>query len=242
MDELSDGKEMDENRPQPPGTPDYADHRGRGRRREGAAPKHQTHTGAQGDNRSQPGSASSLIGSLGDINLTDSQLAALETAVQQRLADEQAKTEDAEERLLRTQADFANYKRRNDQEREQQARFATMMLVAELLPVLDNLDRALSTVPENVSRLPWMEGLLLVDRQLRATLEKQGLQPINALGTHFDPMQHEAIIHEESTEHEDDEVIAELRRGYMLHDKVVRPTLVKVAKRVEPAVSTTEEN
>jgi molecular chaperone GrpE len=185
--------------------------------------------------------AASVAGALGDFKLSDAQLAALEGAVQERLAAEHGRTEEAVQRLARTQADFTNYKRRNEQEREQQARFATMLLVSEMLPVLDNLDRALATVPESVTGLPWTDGLLLVDRQLRATLEKQGLQPINALGARFDPTQHEAIIHEESTEHADDEVIAELRRGYMLHDKVVRPTLVKVAKRVEPTGQSSEE-
>ena len=183
-----------------------------------------------------------FVASLGDIRLTAEQSATVEKAVQQRIADEQAKCEEAVQRLARTQADFTNYKRRNEQERDQQSRFANLLLVQELLPVLDNLDRALATIPESVSSLPWMDGLMLVDRQLRATLEKQGLKPIVALGTRFDPMVHEAIIQEPTTDYEDDEVIAELQRGYMLHDRVVRPTLVKVAKRVESAASTTEEN
>jgi molecular chaperone GrpE len=152
--------------------------------------------------------------------------------LQQRAAAEQQRAEEAVSRLQRVQADFINYKRRSEQEREGQARFATMVLVKELLPILDNFDRALATMPEEVKNLPWTEGLLLVDRSLRATLERQGLKPIEAVGTRFDPTLHEAIIHEESADHVDDEVIAELQRGYMLHDKVVRPTLVKVAKHV----------
>lgn len=99
-----------------------------------------------------------------------------------------------------------------------------------MLPVLDNLDRLLATMPDAVKGLPWAEGLVLVDRHLRGTLEKQGLKPIEAVGARFDPMLHEAIIHEDSDEYADDEVTAELRRGYVLHDKVVRPTLVKVAR------------
>lgn len=216
---------------------DSGDHRGKGKRREGSGPKQHGAGTAQAEN--QP---ATFVSSVGDIKLTEEQASILEGAVQQHLAGEQAKTEDAVQRLLRTQADFANYKRRNEQEREQQARFANLLLVQELLPVLDNLDRALATIPEAVSGLPWMDGLALVDRQLRATLEKQGLKPIVALGTRFDPMVHEAIIQEPTTDYEDDEVIAELQRGYMLHDRVVRPTLVKVAKRVESAASTTEEN
>jgi molecular chaperone GrpE len=155
--------------------------------------------------------------------------------VQERVATEQSRAEEAIIRLQRVQADFINYKRRSEQEREGQARFATMVLVKELLPILDNFDRALATMPEEVKNLPWTEGLLLVDRQLRATLEKQGLKPIEAVGARFDPTIHEAIIHEESADHADDEVIAELQRGYMLHDKVVRPTLVKVAKNAARA-------
>jgi molecular chaperone GrpE len=167
--------------------------------------------------------------------LTDEQRQLIERTVQERVAAEQARAEEALARVQRVQADFVNYKRRSEQEREGQARFAAMVLVKELLPVLDNFDRALATMPEEVKNLPWTEGLLLVDRQLRATLEKQGLKPIEAVGARFDPMLHEAIIHEESSDHADDEVIAELQRGYMLHDKVVRPTLVTVAKNVAHA-------
>jgi molecular chaperone GrpE len=169
----------------------------------------------------------------GIASLSADQQAQVERLVAERLTQEQAKTEEANTRWQRTQADFANYKRRNEQEREQQGRFATLVLVSELLPVLDDLDRALATMPEAVQGLPWTDGLRLVDRNLRGTLEKQGLKPIEAVGAKFDPMLHEAIIHEESPEHDDDEVIAELRRGYMLHDRVVRPTLVKVAKHVD---------
>jgi len=165
-------------------------------------------------------------------SLSQEQRALVDRLVGERVTQEQAKAEEANVRWQRTQADFANYKRRNEQEREQQGKFATLLLVSELLPVLDDLDRALTTMPESVQGLPWTDGLLLVDRILRGTLEKQGLRQIEAVGARFDPMLHEAIIQEESSDYADDEVVAELRRGYMLHDKVVRPTLVKVAKHV----------
>jgi molecular chaperone GrpE len=221
MVETTDGKLMEEQNRQESQGVETSEHHGRGRRREQTSGKH--------------GPAS---GPLVEPILSEAQ----EAAVQQRLVEEQAKAEDAVQRLARSQADFANYKRRNEQEREQQARFANLMLVSDMLEILDNLDRAMATVPEAVSSEPWMEGLILVDRQLRGTLEKHGLQAIAALGTKFDPMLHEAIIHEESTEHPDDEVMAELRRGYMLHDRVVRPTLVKVAKHVEQATEPSEGN
>lgn len=161
---------------------------------------------------------------------TEAQQAMIEKLVEERLAAEQVKTEEVTARLLRAQADFSNYKRRSEQEREGQAKFATTVLVTELLPILDNFDRALATMPEEVRSLPWTEGLLLVDRHLRGTLEKQGLKPIEAVGSRFDPTMHEAIIQEESADHEDDQVIAELQRGYLMHDRVIRPSLVKVAK------------
>jgi molecular chaperone GrpE len=243
MDEAIDREEMQEDqRPPRDAGQDRGEQRSRFRRSEASSGKSNT-PGDVDQFQGQPSMNPSLIAeALGELNLSNAQVEALETSVQELLASEQARTEEAVQRLARTQADFSNYKRRNDQEREQQARYATMLLVSELLPVLDNLDRALATVPESVTGLPWTDGLLLVDRQLRATLEKQGLQPINALGTRFDPTQHEAIIHEESTEHADDEVIAELRRGYILHDRVVRPTLVKVAKHVEATAQSSEEN
>ncbi|HEY8287416.1 MAG TPA: nucleotide exchange factor GrpE [Chloroflexota bacterium] len=202
--------------------------------REGADSRRRWHRrGAQNDGDSH--ASEETHAAEGDdvaASLSQEQLALVERLVGERLTQEQAKTEEANVRWQRTQADFANYKRRNEQERDQQGKFATLLLVSELLPVLDDLDRALATMPESVQGLPWTDGLLLVDRILRATLEKQGLRQIEAVGARFDPMLHEAIIQEESSDFADDEVVAELRRGYMLHDKVVRPTLVKVAKHV----------
>ena len=177
----------------------------------------------------------------GNIDRPDERTAAVEGAVQQRLAEETARCEDTEQRLVRIQADYSNYKRRTEQEREQRERLSNLALVRELLPVLDSLDRAVAVVPEAVSGLPWMDGLLLVDRQLRATLEKQGLTPIVAVGTRFDPTVHEAILQELTPEYDDGTVIAELQRGYMLHDALVRPTLVKVAKHVQSAARTARE-
>jgi molecular chaperone GrpE len=155
--------------------------------------------------------------------------------LKEQLAFEQAKADEFKQQVARAQADFVNYKRRMEQDREQQARLIAWTVVQDIVPILDNLDLTLANMPEAVRELSWAEGLLLVDRQLRATLEKQGLRPIDAVGTSFNPSLHEAIVHEESSEHADNEIIAELRRGYVLHDKVVRPTLVKVAKHVESA-------
>jgi molecular chaperone GrpE len=162
------------------------------------------------------------------------------SALQEQIVAERAKSEELKQQVLRAQADFVNYKRRVEQDREQQARQATWTVVQDIVPILDNLDLTLANMPEAVRGLSWADGLLLVDRQLRATLERQGLRPIEAVGTIFDPTLHEAIVHEESSEHADNEIIAELRRGYLLNDKVVRPTLVKVAKHVDNDTQTQE--
>lgn len=194
------------------------------------APQHEQRGrwGKKSDRQRRPADAETE--ETGGAPFTEAQQGMIEKLVEERLASEQAKTEEVTTRLLRAQADFANYKRRSEQEREGQAKFATTVLVTELLPILDNFDRALATMPDEVRSLPWTEGLLLVDRHLRGTLEKQGLKPIEAVGSRFDPTLHEAIIQEESADHEDDEVIAELQRGYVMHDRVIRPSLVKVAK------------
>jgi molecular chaperone GrpE len=138
----------------------------------------------------------------------------------------------AEEHLhnwQRTAADFANYKRRTEDERATVARFSNAALIGRLLAVLDDFDRALENVPEDAHE-SWVEGVRLVERKLRGLLEAEGVTPIEAVGQQFDPNLHEAVVHEETADHPDHEVIGELQRGYRLHDRVIRPALVRVAK------------
>lgn len=143
---------------------------------------------------------------------------------------EDAKRSDAEHRSNwhRSAADFANYKRRTDEERATVSQFATSVLVTKLLSVLDDFDRALGSVPEDNAD-PWVAGVRLTDRKLRSVLESEGVTPIEALGQPFDPNVHEAVVHEQTSEAPDNQVIGELQRGYRLHDRVLRPALVKVA-------------
>ncbi|MGH2499245.1 MAG: nucleotide exchange factor GrpE [Candidatus Limnocylindria bacterium] len=131
--------------------------------------------------------------------------------------------------LQRVAADFANYRKRNEAERGDFARFAKAELIAKLLDVLDGYDRALATVPEDLKGQPWVEGMWLVERKLRAVLEAEGLVPVDSLGTHFDPYVHQAVAHVESDE-PDGTVIEEHQKAYKLHDRVIRPALVTVAK------------
>jgi molecular chaperone GrpE len=144
----------------------------------------------------------------------------------------QAAREEAEANFARYQrlaADFENYKRRTRQDLTDRTQYANEELVRKLLPILDNFRRALDHTPANVDPI-WLEGIKLVARQFEAILAEQGLSPIPALGEKFDPTKHEAIASQETDEHEEGTVVEEMQPGYRLHDRVLRPTLVKVAQ------------
>ena len=142
------------------------------------------------------------------------------------------KVEEVTNDLKRMTADFANFRKRNEAERTEFAKFAKADLIAKLLDVLDGYDRALSTVPDDLRGQPWVEGMWLVERKLRRVLESEGLEPIDSLGTPFDPYLHEAVAHVKSDEPEGT-VIQEHQKAYRLHDRVIRPALVTVAKKEE---------
>ena len=131
--------------------------------------------------------------------------------------------------LQRERADFANYRRRNEAERADFARFAKTELITKLLEVLDNFDRALDTVPAELRDQPWVEGIWLVERKLRDILASEGLEEVGSIGKPFDPHIHEAIGHVDSDAPEGT-VVDEVRKAYKLHDRVIRPALVTVAK------------
>ena len=147
-----------------------------------------------------------------------------------RFKAEQAKADDYFAKWQRAAADLANMRRRHEQERQEYMKQANAMLIAELLPVLDSFDRALASMPPDLRELTWIDGIVLVERQLRMVLERTGLRPIEAEGKPFNPTEHEALLHEESDQPEDT-VIGELQKGYKLHERVLRPALVKVAKK-----------
>ncbi len=132
-------------------------------------------------------------------------------------------------RYQRLAADFENYKRRTRQELIDRTQYANEELLRKLLPLLDNFRRALDHAPEGIDP-GWFDGIKLIARQFEAILEAQGLSSIPAVGQKFDPSQHEAIAREETDEHEEGTVIEEMQPGYRLHDRVLRPTLVKVAQ------------
>jgi len=146
------------------------------------------------------------------------------------LAKQEERVRELMDALARTRADFSNYRRRVEQEKEAQAKFANAMLIAELLPIVDNFERALETIPQELRFFSWLQGVDLIYQMVRAVLAKQGLTPIEAAGKPFDPNLHEAVLREgDST----DQVIVleEMQRGYMMFGRVLRPALVKVGPK-----------
>ncbi len=145
--------------------------------------------------------------------------------LKEALAEEKTRAEEYLANWQRVQADFINYKRRSEQEREEFGRFANATLMFNLLPSLDDIERALASLPGKLANLTWVDGIRLIERKLRASLEIQGLQAIEALGKAFDPNLHEAVRQDAGKE---GIIIEELQKGYQLHDRVIRPTMVVV--------------
>lgn len=133
-------------------------------------------------------------------------------------------------RLARAHADYENFRRRSTKEREEFAVYANQRLILSLLPVLDNLERALST-PATDGDDKLRQGLEMTARSFREALAKEGAIPIVAVGQPFDPKLHEAVMTVESDEHEDGTVILEFQKGFRLGDRVVRPSMVQVTKK-----------
>ena len=135
-----------------------------------------------------------------------------------------------QDRLLRTAAEFDNYRKRIDRERKDLAEYTSGELLAEFLPILDNFERALQA-PAPPEADAFRKGIELIHRQVLDLLRKRGVRPFEALGADFDPNFHQAVIHESSEQHREGEVMQELQRGYMLGERLLRPAMVKVAKR-----------
>ncbi|MEN3333560.1 MAG: molecular chaperone GrpE [Blastocatellia bacterium] len=138
------------------------------------------------------------------------------------------------DQLLRRQAEFENYRRRVDRERAETYARSRAEVVLELLPVIDNFERALASLEHSGNDAKNLrQGIELIHRQLNDALAKFGLEPVESLGLAFDPNVHEAVSAEPSSEHEENTVIAEFERGYRLGEKLLRPAKVKVASTPE---------
>ena len=134
-----------------------------------------------------------------------------------------------QDRMLRLAAEFDNYRKRVDRDRRDQADAAVAAAVEDLLPVIDNLERALEA-PATGDADSYRQGVELIYRQMLELLRRRGVTAIESVGTDFDPQVHQAVAHEASSDHREGEVMEELRRGYMLGDRLLRPAMVKVAK------------
>jgi molecular chaperone GrpE len=138
--------------------------------------------------------------------------------------------EQLRDRLLRTAAEFDNFRKRIDRERREMADRVSEGVLLDVLPIVDDLERALSAEAGGDGADAYRRGVELIHRQLTDLLARRGVKPMEALGADFDPHLHQAVASEPAEGHRDGEVIAELRRGYLLNDRLLRPAMVKVAQ------------
>ncbi len=151
-------------------------------------------------------------------------------ALEKELAEEREKATDYMNRAMRVQADASNMRKRLQQDFARAMQDALKSVVYEQLAVLDSFDRAFATLPAEFRHFSWIEGMSMIQSQLYSILYQAGIRPIEAMGKKFNPIEHEAVAFEETSDQPEDTVTAELQRGYKLQDQVLRPTLVKIAR------------
>jgi molecular chaperone GrpE len=152
---------------------------------------------------------------------------AQELTIEERLKKAEEDTQRYLDNWRRAEADLQNVKRRAEQERTESARYAGASLIINILPIVDDFERAFQSLDSHVAGMTWFDGVRLIYRKLIALLESAGVRPIKAEGETFDPVFHEAVAHAEG---EENKVISEVQRGYLLHDRVLRPAMVVVGK------------
>ena len=154
------------------------------------------------------------------------------TALRQELEEQKAKAAEYLDGWQRARAEFANYKKRIEKEQEDMIKSANGAFIAKLLPVMDDFERAFQTMPLDLMGMTWLEGMALIQRKLQMLLEQERVTVIETEGQVFDPTLHQAVTHEESEEHEEGQIIGEVQKGYKMGDKVLRPSLERVAKKI----------
>ena len=165
---------------------------------------------------------------MADEPLTDATAAPAPSASPE-WTDLQRERDDYKDRWLRTTAEFDIYRKRVERERREQADHTVVTLLGDLLLVVDDFELAL-TVEAGEGMTAYQKGIELIHGKLTDLLRRLGVRPLESLGADFDPNLHQAVIQEVSPDHRDGEVIGELRRGYLLNDRLLRPAMVKVAK------------
>ena len=176
---------------------------------------------------------------IAELDTSPQTLSAEVEQLRQQLELAQQEAAETKALLQRTAADFANYKRRTEQDREQMIGIANEVLLSKLLVIVDDFDRAIANMPAELRTLGWVEGIAAIDRKLDVLLSSEGLSPIEAVGKPFDPHEHEAVVREERSDVPDGTVLAELQRGYRIRDRVLRPAMVVVATQQQHETTNT---
>jgi len=148
--------------------------------------------------------------------------------LQEKVDGLQAKLTETEGRTLRLQADFENYKRRVQLDKQAAEKYRSQSLVSDILPALDNFERAMQVEASDEQMKSLLQGMEMVYRQLLEALTKEGVEAIEAVGKQFDPHEHQAVMQVEDSEFESNAVVEEFQKGYKLKDRVIRPSMVKV--------------
>ncbi len=141
--------------------------------------------------------------------------------------DEQIK--ELNDKILRNLAEFDNFRKRTEREKSQMFEIGAKSIIEKILPTIDNFERAIASVPDDLKGNAYVDGIEKIYKQLVTNLEDAGVKPIEALGAKFDPNLHNAVMHEDNEEFGEDTVSAELQKGYTYHDSVIRHSMVKVA-------------
>ena len=176
-----------------------------------------------------------------DIDIRPTKLLADIEALRDELSTAKTQSDEYLVALQRERAEFLNYKRRTAEERERDLGLAAEGLIRKVLGVADDFDLAIEARPESIATDPWFEGLAAIDRKLRTLLDSEGVTPIDAEpGTPFDPREHDAIANVPGTGRPEGEIVEQVRRGYRLRDRVLRPALVAVAAAPEAASTTND--
>jgi molecular chaperone GrpE len=160
--------------------------------------------------------------------------------LKKKLEQKEKEAKEYYDRLLREAADFENFKKRAAKDKEEWTKFANEDLIKAILPLIDNLERAINHAEKVVDTGAMIEGVRLTIRQILQTLDRFGLAPFESVGKPFDPSVHEAMLVVESDEHQPNHVVEEFQKGYFLNNRLLRPATVSVSKRPEKEVERTE--
>ncbi len=164
-------------------------------------------------------------------------------SLEQQLAEVQEKAAEYLEGWQRCQATFANFRKRSEAEQTTLRKAANAALLTRLLPVIDDFERAIQALPPDIQGHTWLEGILLIQRKIKAILETEGAEALELKpGDEFDPKFHQAVLHQETQDFEDGQVVAVIETGYALGERILRPALVVVAKAPAPPPAAETEN